>query len=114
MYIWTPKCSSDRCIPLSTLQAYADKRHWELFIVAEYYDMPTMSKLYDIERPVFGIDCEYYKTNLTEKYVARFMKDVLEPDQDEEIKSDVFFLFEKGKLRAKSWRVNDIPDDFIR
>ena len=35
-----------------------------------------MSKKYDIEQPIYGIDVKYYKTNWTKKYLTKFYKDL--------------------------------------
>ncbi len=72
VYLWRPNCSGKMCYSLNLLQEKCDKENIELFIVAEYYDTEKMEINYKIERPIFGIDTEYYRTNLTSKYLSKF------------------------------------------
>lgn len=94
VYIWTPNCHSSICIALNTLQEMCIKKNVDLFIIAEYFDSSYMKKKYDIKRPIFGIDTNYYKSNLTDKYRSRFVKDLTEK---EEI-TGRYLYFEKGRL----------------
>ena len=47
-----------------------------MFIVAEYYDTEKMEVIYKIERPIYGIDTEYYRTNLTSKYLSKLRREL--------------------------------------
>lgn len=76
VYIWKPKCSSKFCTPLEIVEEKCKLYNIDLFIVAEYYDLEMMSKNYKITRPILGIDTEYYKSNLTEKYLTNFVNDL--------------------------------------
>lgn len=106
VYIWRPKCSSEVCIPPMNIQTFCRTRHIELFVVAEYYDFPTMNLVYPMERPVFGIDCEHYSTNLTKKYVPMFLSDLaLETPAPED---HYFFLFEYGCLKNSAHRLENL------
>lgn len=80
VYIWSPKCSSRVCIPLETVQQYAITHNLELFIAAEYYDIEMMNKIYKTKKPLYGIDTEYYQSNVTKKYLSRFLTDLSVPD----------------------------------
>ena len=64
------------CIPLNVIQEICNKKNIQLYIVAEYYDLELMNKEYNISSPILGIDTDYYKTNLTSKYVKNFIKDI--------------------------------------
>lgn len=76
VYIWKPNCSSSFCYSPTLLQARANAMHAELFIVAEYYDYDKMSVPYKLQRPIMGIDTKHYGSNLTSKYLSRFLKDL--------------------------------------
>jgi len=76
IYFWSPKCKSKVCYPIQAVQDACAKAKIPVFIVAEYYDVPQMSKEYNLERPIIGIDIKYYKTNFTDKYVTKFFRDV--------------------------------------
>lgn len=72
VYFWNPNCSADVCIPPNYAQEFCSRHGINLFVIAVYYDYSKMSYNFDLNRPVFGIDTEYYKTNLTAKYLDRF------------------------------------------
>ena len=76
IYVWSPKCRSKLCYSLNALQQICDFNHIELIIVSEYYDSELMQVNYEIKKPIFGIDTEYYKTNLTSKYLSKFIFDL--------------------------------------
>lgn len=75
IYIWEPHCKSKFCLPLGTIQEICKEKGIKLYIVAQYYDSELMSKKYNLDSPIFGIDTEYYNTNLVEKYVTKFIHD---------------------------------------
>lgn len=76
VYIWASRCRSKFCYPLNIIQQKCDKKNIALFIVAEYYDGELMDINYKIKKPIFGIDTEYYNTNLTSSYVSKFIYDL--------------------------------------
>jgi hypothetical protein len=98
--VWKPKCSSFRCVPPEALQRASDEINADLFIVAEYYDNEKMSINYAIERPIFGVDCQYYGTNLTRKYLNSFLRDLIDCPGKELCVDEMTtaMLFEKGEL----------------
>jgi len=106
LYIWRPKCSSKICIPLESIQNICNIHGIELFIVAEYYDYGTMNIRYSIDRPAFGIDCQYYKSNLTKTYLSKFLYEVL--GSNETLSNDYFFLFNYENLMAKGESIEQV------
>jgi hypothetical protein len=76
VYIWNPKCHSRFCYSLDALQRKCDVQGIELFVVAEYYDAEKMKFKYIIERPIFGINTKYYKSNFTSRYLSNFINDL--------------------------------------
>lgn len=102
IYIWSPQCKAPSCLPLDVVQNFCDTRNIDLFIVAQYYDSEQMTVSYTIKRPIFGIDTEYYKTNLTKKYLSLFLKDLNANATDER------YLYFKNGVFLKSFNsLND-------
>ena len=60
VYFWSLKCRRPICYPLNLLQKACLEKEIELFVVASYYDSETMSKNYDLVRPIIGINTGYY------------------------------------------------------
>ena len=106
LYLWKPKCTSDICLSLERVQDYCNENNIELFIVAEYYDYETMKIVHAIKRPIFGIDCEYYKTNLTKKYVSGFMNDLF--GEKYNFDGNNYFFFKNGCLNNMSDNIQKI------
>lgn len=102
VYIWGAKCSSKICIPLNSLQEYCDKNNIALYVVAEYYDSEQMKKEYNMNKPILGIDTEYYKTNLTKKYLDAFMNDIAGKNYS----NKRYIYFEKGQLKDIQEEIN--------
>lgn len=106
VFLWGPKCKSRICPSLDILQRRCKEKGLELFIVAEYYDNPLMTKEYDIERPISGIDTKYYRTNLTSKYTARFFSDLTGKELDKDYKR--MWYFENGVFVKMVSEINDL------
>lgn len=101
VYIWSPKCTGRFCYSIELIQ----KNDIDLFIVSEYYDSRAMQKFYKIDKPLFGIDTEFYKSNLTSIYLKKFIEDLT----NQEIPKVNFYKFKSGNL-IKSF--NSIDDVF--
>ncbi len=91
IYLWKPNCRSKACLDLELLQNLCDSINIELFIVAEYFDLHKMNTKYLIERPIFGIDTYFYKTNFTKYYVSKFLTDLT--GKKLSYKESLFYLF---------------------
>jgi len=104
IYLWAPKCKSPFCIPINLAQQQCTLRKATLFIVAEYYDFDKMDELYNTERPIFGIDVDYYRSNLTSKYVKRFISDLATKD----IEPARFIRFHKGQIVGAGPTIQDL------
>lgn len=99
IYIWKPNCSSDSCIPLTSIERIADSLNVKLFIVSEYYDEDKMKIDYNIKTPILGIDCQYYKSSFTQKYLKSFLQDVT---QKSDVSIHSFYLFERNVIKFKT------------
>ncbi|MFN8274764.1 MAG: hypothetical protein U0X58_07785 [Flavobacteriaceae bacterium] len=76
VYIWSPRCKSKICLPPELLQSKCTAKKLELFMVAEYYDNAQMDVDYRINRPILGIDTQYYHSDLTSHYLSKFIDDL--------------------------------------
>ena len=94
MYLWAPKCKGKFCYSLNSMQQKCSTKDISLFIVAEYYDSQLMQVNYKIDKPIFGIDVEYYQSNTTSKYLSKFVFDLTSRD---EIIGRIIY-FEDGKF----------------
>ena len=98
VYVWSPNCKSGYCYSLNAIQTKCDEKNIELYIVAEYYDGKKMQLDYHLRRSIIGIDTKYYKTNLTSKYLSKFINDLTS-------KSDIHnrFLYFTNGILSKSF-----------
>ena len=95
IFIWALNCNGSHCYSLNAIQEQCDLKNIELFIVAEYYDSYKMSKVYKLVHPILGIDTKYYKTNLTNKYMAKFYLGLT----SKEVIAGKFLRFHRGELQ---------------
>lgn len=77
VYVWGPNCRSGICYSLNLLQYECNKRGIDLFILSEYYDSDKMLIPYDIHRPIIGVDVKYYRSNLTDIYMTKFLNELI-------------------------------------
>lgn len=77
VFIWKPDCHGAYCYSIRLLQQLCSEKNIALYVVAEYYDGARMSPDYGLERPIYGIDTKYYRTNLTRKYLTRFLTELI-------------------------------------
>lgn len=102
LYSWSPHCSSPYCYGLDRVQAYCRDKGIKLHVVADYYDIESMTAYYKLEFPIVGIDTKAYKNKLTPIYTKKFLEDLsIFRDKDN---SDRLFYLEKGKF-IRSFRV---------
>jgi hypothetical protein len=76
VYLWAPKCKGKFCYSLNFLQQKCDTKGVTLYVVAEYYDTQLMQINYKINKPISGIDVEYYNSDRTSKYLSKFIYDL--------------------------------------
>jgi hypothetical protein len=107
VYFWDPNCGAPFCVPPNFAQEYSTEKNLELFIVATYYDYSKMAINYDLVRPVFGVDTEFYRTNLTDRYMKRFREDLFNVELIEE-ENPRFVLFQSDSLIATSQDLEEL------
>lgn len=106
IYIWKPKCKSEFCYALNSVQNRCLQNNIELFVVAEYYDAALMDTDYLLKKPLFGIDVEFYNTNLTEKYMNLFVSGITSNQSIEG--SFIYFIY--GKYEKSFKKINEIDE----
>lgn len=82
------------------------KNNIELFVVAEYFDAALMDIDYLLKKPLFGIDVEFYNTNLTEKYLNLFVSGITSNQPIE----GSFIYFIDGKYEKSFKKINEIDE----
>ena len=104
LYVWNPLCSSKLCYAINVVQRECSKKKIDLYIVAEYYDGPTMNQDYQIERPLFGIDVDFYQSSFCDKYIPKFMNDLIgTPSRDNK-----FIEFRNGSYTRTFDRLEEL------
>lgn len=106
VYIWKPKCTGIACVSPDYIQQFCRQRKISLFIVAEYYDAELMNYQYKTDRPIFGVDCNFYNTAYTQRYMKRFLADLLPNSKGAETGS--FYLFHKDSLIAHTVNLDSL------
>lgn len=104
VYIWDINCGSKYCYTPEIVQIACEDKNISLYIVAEYYDSEPMMINYNTEKPIFGIDTEYYKSNLTHKYLSKFIDDLTGQKET----TYGFFHFKDGNFVKRFKSVNYI------
>ena len=105
VYIWSPKCKSKLCYPISLVQDSCYSKGLELFVIAEYYDFELMSYDFNLYRPIYGIDTKYYNTNLVSKYLKKFKKGLTSTDSV----TQRILYFKKGVFVNSFNNIQDMP-----
>ncbi|HMI06076.1 MAG TPA: hypothetical protein VK528_00915 [Flavobacterium sp.] len=104
LFIWSSKCHGIYCYALNAVQRECKAKGIELFVAAEYYDGESMIQDYNIDRPIFGIDTEYYNTSLTDKYMKAFFWDITGKEE----RNMKFIQFKNGQFERMCMRLEDL------
>ncbi len=99
VYFWGPNCSSKVCILISACQNYCTLKNYNLYVVADYYDMDKMRNQNVSNFPMLVANQKYYKKEYANGINRRFKKDLLHGEKlKKEDKYDRFLLFKGDKL----------------
>ncbi len=101
LYVWQPLCSSELCYAINVVQRECTKKNIDLYIVSEYYDGPSMQQDYKIDRPIFGVDVDYYQSSLCDVYIPKFMRDIT----GTAARNNKFIEFKNGLLQRTFDRI---------
>jgi hypothetical protein len=98
VYLWSPHCHSENCISPVAVQNYCAKNHYQLYIIAEYYDFEKLNELFGYDLTVFSINHLHYKTDYCNKYVHRFTDEIRKNNPTKEETYNRFYFFKEGTL----------------
>ena len=76
VYIFNNGCNSENCLPLSTIEDYAKKKGYDLFMITDsYYQIDeTLSQAYSGQ--LFAINADYYGNPNSNRYIKDFKADI--------------------------------------
>ncbi len=72
VYLWGPRCHSQVCASLQSVQAICHQRGYRLYVVAEYYDMAQISLQPPLQNPLLAVNQRFYQTDYCNKYTQLF------------------------------------------
>lgn len=72
VYLWGPRCHSQQCASLQSVQVVCNQRGYQLYVVAEYYDLAQINLQAPLQHPLLAIDHQFYRTNYCPKYSRLF------------------------------------------
>lgn len=113
VFIWTPRCTSKYCYSLSYLQNFCNVENIDLYVVAEYYDNEYMTVNYSIDKPIFAIDTDYYKTNLTNSYLNKFLSE-LDIKKTTKYNENRIYYFKNNDFIANINDINILKSHFLK
>ncbi len=102
VYNWSPRCRGENCVSLISAQQACNKKGYNLFVVAAYYDMEEFNRQKTLlTNPLLTVHHEYYETDFYRKNIRLFNDDLLRglvlPDS---VKYARYYLFHKNKFVA--------------
>ncbi len=101
VYIWGPNCSSSVCYSLEYVQEMCTNRNQKLIVIIEYFDMDQIEsqKMTNLDFPLFSVDTDVYGTDFCNKYIKRFIADLLNVKKvPDELLYNRYFLFSNGSF----------------
>ncbi len=99
VYIWGPRCHGSACISILSCQKYCSENNYDLFVVADYYDMEMMEIQNHSKSPIFIANHQYYNKRYCQKLTQLFLKELVGPDfEGQENELGRFLLFDKGEF----------------
>jgi hypothetical protein len=100
VYLWSPHCTSDGCIRIAACQEYTTNIGYQLIVISDYYNMQMMEEQNQAIRPIFIVNHQFYKSNISAKYNKRFWAEFAFDNYPASVyqKYDRFLFFEKDKL----------------
>src|SRR5690606_25834149 len=92
VYLFTPMCSSDACLPLNIYESYAEDKNYKVFFVLSSDNDMEVALIEPISKPLFVIDSDYYGHKLFCKYVDYFENELQGVDKKHK-SADFYNLF---------------------
>lgn len=108
IYIWGPLCKSQVCISPELFEQTANSLGVEYYIVLEYYEIKSITENYNISRPIFGVNCKYYRTNFVKSYITKFFNDVSNGESKYKYDNGRFLIYKEDSLIKQVTNINDV------
>jgi hypothetical protein len=99
IYFWSPHCGSSYCISIAACQEYCNAKNYQLYIVADYYEIEPKLLQNNTVSPIFVANHTYYNRRYVNGINKRFRTDLLGGQHlDKEDQYKRFFLFKTDSL----------------
>lgn len=100
VYLWGPNCHSSSCIMLFAFENFCSERNYNLYILAEYYDIDQIkAQSSNLEFPVLIANHKYYNHRYANKVRKLFVDDLLgETKLSKDEKYFRYLIFKGNKL----------------
>ncbi len=102
VYFWGPNCSSKSCISITACQSYCTSKNYNLYVVADYYDIQKMQNQNVSNYPMLIANQQYYNKKYLNSLNKRFKNDLLNSVNLNKEDQYNRFLFFKGDKLLKS------------
>lgn len=76
VYTFSNGCSSDNCLPLSTIEKYAAINGYSLFLVTNSYFRLNLTFQQEFSSPIFAVNSEFYGQEKSRIYMKSFKQDI--------------------------------------
>jgi hypothetical protein len=76
VYLWSPHCHGANCASLQSAQNVCTRNGYQLYVVAEYYDMASINLQPALAKPLLAVNQQHYKADYCPKYVRLFQADL--------------------------------------
>ncbi len=102
VYFWGPNCSSKSCISIAACQNYCTSKNYNLYVVADYYDIQKMQNQNVSNFPMLIANEQYYNKKYANSLNKRFMNDLINGVNLNKEEQYNRFLYFKGDKLIKS------------
>ena len=102
VYFWGPNCSSKSCISIAACQNYCTSKNYNLYVVADYYDIQKMQNQNVSNFPMLIANEQYYNKKYANSLNKRFTDDLLNGVNLNKEEQYNRFLYFKGDKLIKS------------
>lgn len=109
VYRWSPNCHSSICASLQSVQSICRGKGYQLYVVADYYDMEQISLQPKLDHPLLAINHKSYGTDYCPKYSRLFAAGLRQGQQlPDSVKYARYYLFHGSRfVRA----IHDVERD---
>ncbi len=97
LYRWGPNCSSSNCNLIEACQEFCDQNNYQLYVLADYYDMEKMEAQNKSDFPILIANHRIYRKNFSNKINRLFLNDVFDLESLEKEEKYARFHFFKGE-----------------